>query len=80
MIDNKKVISLYVSFSDEYEKKYVMVEIDDTEKAKQIAKKWAEKIVGKESETVVIHQGIIDAPAMEPEEVFKGYRIWELPF
>jgi len=29
-----------------------MVEIDDTEKAKRIAKEWAENIVGKESKTV----------------------------
>lgn len=57
-----------------------MVEIDETEKAKLIAKEWAEKIVGKESKTVEIHQGIINVPDMEPEEVFKGYRIWELPF
>ena len=57
-----------------------MIEIDDTEKARRIAKEWAEKIVGKESKSVEIHQGTMNAPEMEPEEVFKEYRVWELPF
>ena len=57
-----------------------MVATDNSEKANQIAQEWAEKKIGKKAIEVVINQGIMDAPDMEHEDEYKGYRIWELPF
>lgn len=74
-----KVISLrFVSESDEPEG-YLMVETDDEEFAKQIARRWGEKRLRKPFARVEVHQGTLDSPDLDPE-TFDGVRVWELPF
>ena len=80
MKNDQKAVSLRVNFEDEQNTTYVMVATDDIAKANQIAQEWAETKIGKKAIEVVINKGIIDIPKMEPDDEYKGYRIWELPF
>ena len=74
-----KVISLkFVSESDE-PVGYLMVETDDEEIAKRTAHQWGESKLDKLFDRVELHQGVLDAPDIDPD-IFNGVRIWELPF
>jgi hypothetical protein len=74
-----KVISLqFLSVSDE-PVGYLMVETDDEEFAKQIARRWGEKRLTKPFARVKVHQGVLDSPEQDPE-TFDEVQVWELPF
>jgi hypothetical protein len=58
---------------------YLMVQTDDVEIAKSVARRWARERKKFEFDEVVEHQGVMQAP-FDHVEAFDGYRIWELPF
>ena len=58
---------------------YLMVQTEDIETAKSVARRWALQHQRFEFDAVVEHQGVMDAPR-EHVEGFDGYRVWELPF
>ena len=72
------VISLRFEAKDE-PVGYLMVETEDIETAKSVARRWALKHRQFEFDSVVEHQGVMDLP-FEHFEAFEGYRICELPF
>lgn len=74
-----KVIFLkFVSESDE-PVGYLMMETDDEKFAKQTAHQWGESNLDMPFERVELHQGVLDSPNLD-SDIFKGVRIWELPF
>ena len=79
MNEKTKAVSVCVLFP-ENKKVYAFVETEDINKAKSLAQKWAENRVGKVSEKVEIHQGVMDAPKTRHDDEIDGLRIWELPF
>ena len=58
---------------------YLMVQTDDLETAKSVARHWAEGQQRFDFDAIVEHQGAIDVP-LHYAELFDGYRVWELPF
>ena len=74
-----KVISLkFVSATDE-PVGYLMVETDDEKFAKQTARQWGESKLDTPFERVELLQGVLDSPDLN-SDIFKGVRVWELPF
>ncbi|MGA1871651.1 MAG: hypothetical protein ACMUJM_24245 [bacterium] len=74
-----KVISLkFVSESNETVG-YLMVETENEEFAKQIARQWGENKLDTSFTRVELHQGILDSPDLD-SHIFNGVRVWELPF
>ena len=74
-----KVISLkFVSESNE-PVGYLMVETDDEIFAKQTARQWGESKLDIPFKKVEIHQGVMNSPSTD-SELFKGVKVWELPF
>lgn len=74
-----KVISLkFVSESNETVG-YLIVETENEEFAKQIARQWGENKLDTSFTRVELHQGILDSPDLD-SDIFNGVRVWELPF
>jgi len=80
MIAHPKVMSLRFVSSDMEPAGYLMVQTDDLQLAKAIARRWAEQKLNRPFDTVEEHHGLMDPPGLEMSEVFEGVRVWELPF
>jgi hypothetical protein len=79
MIAIPQVISLKFVSKSGQPVGYLMVETEDGERAKQVARLWAEKGLKQSFAIIEIHQGEMDKPSDAPE-VCDGVRVWELPF